>query len=84
MSLYKDPHFTFGFAEDRKIRRFHLEGIDAGRRVMVFWIDPATEARRSLLATASVGEGRWVDLTEPVLVRAGEAFIAVPQADPQS
>jgi len=25
-----------------------------------------------------VGEGGWVDLGEPVIVQAGEAFIAVP------
>jgi hypothetical protein len=25
-----------------------------------------------------VGEGGWVDLTEPIVVRAGEAFVAVP------
>jgi hypothetical protein len=25
-----------------------------------------------------VGHGGWVDLTEPIIVRAGEAFIAVP------
>jgi hypothetical protein len=26
-----------------------------------------------------LGEGGWVDLTEPIIVRAGEAFIAVPE-----
>jgi hypothetical protein len=31
-----------------------------------------------LLATAIVGEGGWVDLPEPIIVRAGEAFVAVP------
>ena len=28
---------------------------------------------------AGVGEGGWVDLPEPITVRAGEAFIAVPE-----
>ena len=29
--------------------------------------------------TATVGEGGWVDLTEPIIVRAGDAFVAVPE-----
>jgi hypothetical protein len=26
-----------------------------------------------------VGEGGWVDLPEPIIVRAGEGFVAVPE-----
>ena len=78
--LHNDPHFTFRFADDRIIPRFHLEGMDAGRRVSVFKIDPATEERLGLLATAGVGEGGWVDLPEPITVRAGDAFVAVPDS----
>ena len=44
---------------------------------MVFKIDPGTGERLGLLATATVGEAGWVDLPEPITVRAGEAFIAV-------
>jgi len=77
--LYEDPHFTFRFADDRLISRIHLEGIEAGRRVSVFRIDPGTQERLGLLATATVGEGGWVDLPEPIIMRAGEAFIAVPE-----
>jgi hypothetical protein len=32
LPLYRDPHFTFRFADDRIIPRFHLEAADAGRR----------------------------------------------------
>jgi hypothetical protein len=32
ISLYKDPCFTFRFAEDRIIPRPHLEGVEAGGR----------------------------------------------------
>ena len=78
ISLYKDLHFTFRFADDRIIPRFHLDGIEAGRRVSVFNIDPGTGERLGLLATATVGEGGWVDLGESIIVRAGDAFIAVP------
>jgi hypothetical protein len=78
LPLYHDPHFTFRFADDRIIPRFHLEGVEAGRRVSVFKIDPGTGERMGLLATATVGEGGWVDLTEPIIVRAGDAFVAVP------
>jgi hypothetical protein len=76
--LYEDPCFTFRFDDDRLVPRFHLEGVEAGRRVSVFRIDPDTGERLALLATATVGEGGWVDLLEPFIVRAGEAFVAVP------
>ena len=79
LPLYEDPWFTFRFADDRIIPRFHLEGVEAGRRVSVFKIDPGTGERLGLLATATVGEGGWVDLAEPIIVRAGEAFVAVPE-----
>jgi hypothetical protein len=76
LPLYEDPHFTFRFADDRIIPRFHLAGVEAGRRICVIKIDPGTGERLGLLATATVGEGGWVDLLEPIIVRAGEAFIA--------
>jgi hypothetical protein len=83
LPLYHDPHFTFRFADDRIIPRFHLEGVEAGRRVSVFRIDPGTQERLGLLATATIGEGGWVDLPEPIIVRAGEAFVAVPEPAPR-
>ena len=77
--LYQDPWFTFRFADDRIIPRFHLEGVQAGRHVSVFRIDPGTGERLWMLATATAGEGGWVDLAEPIIVKAGEAFVAVPE-----
>ncbi len=76
--LYHDPHFTFRFTDDRIISRFHLEGVEAGQCVSVFKIDAGTGERLGLLATAAVGEGGWVDLPVPVVMKAGDAFIAVP------
>ena len=76
--LHQDPWFTFRFADDRIIPRFHLEGVEAGRRVEVFRIDPGTGERLGLLVTATVGDGGWVELDEPIIVRAGEGFIVVP------
>jgi hypothetical protein len=78
MVLHEDPHYTFRFADDRVIPRFHLDGAPAGTPVSVYRIDPVTEERRELLTTATVGEGGWVDLAEPLRVRAGGAFVAVP------
>jgi hypothetical protein len=80
-ALYEDPWFTFRFADDRIIYRFHLEGIEAGRKISVCKIDPGTGERLCLLAMATVGEGGWVDLGKPIMVRAGDAFIAEP--DPE-
>jgi hypothetical protein len=81
--LHHDPHFTFRFADDRIIPRFHLEGVEAGRRVSIFKIEPSSGERLGLLATANVGEGGWVDLLEPIIVRAGGAFIAVSELPPR-
>ncbi|HYT88918.1 MAG TPA: hypothetical protein VEL76_09430 [Gemmataceae bacterium] len=78
LPLDEDPWFTFRFADDRIISRFHLEGVEAGRRVTVYKIDPGSGERLGLLATATAGEGGWVELREPIIVRAGEAFVAVP------
>jgi len=78
ISLYQDPWFTFRFADDRLISRFHMEGIPDGRRVLVFKIDSATGERIALAATTAQ-EGGWVNLVEPIVMRAGESFIAVPE-----
>jgi hypothetical protein len=78
LPIYHDPWFTFRFANDRIIPRFHLEGVSPGSQVSVFKINPATEEWLGLLATAMVGDGGWVDLLQPIIVRAGEGFIAVP------
>jgi hypothetical protein len=83
LPLYKDAGFTFRFADDRIIPRFHLEGVEAGRRIEVFKIDAGAGKRLGLLATAAVGDGGWVDLAEPIIVWAGEAFIAVPETAPR-
>jgi hypothetical protein len=79
LPLYEDPHFTFRFADERTIPRIHLEGVEAGRQVSLFKIDPGTGERLVLLTTATVGEGGWVVLTEPIIVQAGDAFVAVPE-----
>ena len=79
-TLYEAPWYTFRFADDRIIPRFHLEGVEAGWRISVIRIDPGTGERLGLLTTATVGNGGWVDLSEPIIVKAGEAFIAVPEA----
>ena len=77
--LYHESHFTFRFADDRIIPRFHLEGLDVGRRISVFKIDLRTDVPLGLLATAIVGDGGWVNLMEPIIVKAGDAFIAAPE-----
>jgi hypothetical protein len=81
LPLYEDPQFTFHFTDSRTISRFHLEGVKASRRVRVFRIDPGTGERLGLLAFETVGEDGWVDVAEPIIVQAGEAFIVVPEKE---
>ena len=78
MNLYRDAHYTFRFADDRVIPRFHLDGVGTGRRVTVFALDPESDARGRVLAKAVAGEGGWVELAEPLIVRAGGGFVVVP------
>jgi len=44
-NLYHDPWFTFRFAEDRIIPRFHLDGVLPGSQISVIKIDPDTGQR---------------------------------------
>jgi hypothetical protein len=78
LPLYRETYFTFHFADDRIISRFHLDGIEYGRRISVFRLDPLTGERLNPIATATAGENGWVNLSEPIVVRAGEGFVAVP------
>ena len=55
--LHRDPHYTFRFADDRLVPRFHLEGVEAGVRVSVIRTDPATDVRFALLTTRLTGDG---------------------------
>ena len=80
LPLYRDPHFTFRFASDRLVPRFHLDGVEPGTPVFVFAIDPESGARLGLIAAAVAGDGGWVDLAEPLVVRAGGGFVAVPDS----
>ena len=75
--LHRDPHFVFRFAADRLVPRFHVAGVEPGRRVVVYRLDPATGDPREKLADAVAGADGWVDLPEPLVVRAGEGFVAV-------
>ena len=77
LPLYEDPCFTFRFGDDRLVPRIHLEGVETGTRVSVFKTDVTTGKRINLLTTAIAGEGGWVDLPEPLTVRAGDELVAV-------
>src|SRR5262249_47834991 len=79
LPLYHDPHFTFRFADDRLLPPFPPEGGEAGRRGAVIRVGGGTGARPGQLTTAAPGGGCWVTLAEPITMRAGEAFIAVPE-----
>jgi hypothetical protein len=79
LPLYHDPCFTFRFADDRIIPRFHLEGVSPGTQISVIRVNPETGERVGLLATATAGDGGWVDLPQPITVKAGEAFIALSE-----
>ena len=50
----------------------------------VYKIDPKSGERLGLLATARVGDGGWVDLPEPIIVRAGTALMTSQTATARS
>ena len=77
--LFRDPHFTFRFAEDRLVPRFHLDGVAPGTHVSVFKLDPGSGAPGELLARAGCGADGWVELRSPLIVRAGGGFAVVPE-----
>lgn len=78
--LYRDPVFTFRFEEDRLIDRFHLEGVGAGLRVTLFrWQADISHQAGPELARCVVGEGGWVTLSPPMVMRAGEGFVVSVQ-----
>src|SRR5262245_64459520 len=33
LPLYRDPHSTFRFAEDRRVGRFHFDGVEPGTHI---------------------------------------------------
>ena len=77
LPLYRDPHYTFRFAEDRLVDRFHLDGVEPGTSVSVYAIDLAAGECPEPIAEAVAGDGGWVNLPEPLVVRAGGGFVAV-------
>ena len=78
MPLYRDHGFTFRFAGDRLVPRFRLEGVKARQRNTVFGLDAGTGNRCEVLGKATAGDGGWVGLAEPLVVRAGGGFVAAP------
>jgi hypothetical protein len=65
----------------RIVRRIQLEGVQVGQPIAVFRIDPETGAKRGLLVKATMSNGGWVDFPEPIIVKPGDAFIAVPEPE---
>ena len=76
--LFRDPHYTFTFADDRLITRVHLDGVPAGTRVRFDRLPSGTGS----LGTAVMGDGGWVDLPAAMVVRAGDGFTATPLGGP--
>ena len=58
LPLYHDSWFTFRFADDRIIPRFHLEDVLPGTHVSVIKINAETGERLGLLATGLSGIGQ--------------------------
>ncbi|HEY1189938.1 MAG TPA: hypothetical protein VGE74_19975 [Gemmata sp.] len=77
--LYRDARFTFRFAEDRIVPRFHLAETLPGTPVTVFALDSAGDEPGARLAQAVCGAGGWVELAAPLIVRASGGFVVVPK-----
>ena len=69
--LYRDPGFAFRFADDRLIDRVHLDGVAAGTPVTLTDLHTG-----DVLAEGVAGDGGWVPLAPPLVVRAGGGFMA--------
>ncbi|MBX9681428.1 MAG: hypothetical protein K2X38_21955 [Gemmataceae bacterium] len=78
LPLYRDPHYLFRFADSRIIARIRLEGATAGQRVKLVRVDASTLKQSDVIAEANIGADGWVELAEPLIVHAGEAFVAAP------
>ena len=76
--LYRDPHFTFRFAEARRISRVHVDDVAISTAVEVFAIDPISGERKMRVAVSSVGTDGWIEFAEAIIVEPGDAFIVVP------
>lgn len=72
--LHRDEFYTFTFADDRLVPRFHLDGATEGAAA-VYRLDPATGGPADRLADAVVGPGGWVELSVPLTVRTGDGFL---------
>lgn len=77
LPLYRDPHYLFRFADSRIISRIHLEGANVGQRVKLVRVDASTLTQGDFITEATVGADGWVELAEPLVVHAGNAFVAV-------
>ncbi len=74
IELYRDDDFRFRFAEPRVVGRFHLEGVALGTVVTVRQLRTPGEVVGELLATATVGDGGWVEITPALRVDVTNGF----------
>jgi hypothetical protein len=72
---------AFHIADDSTISGFYLDRVQVGQRFAVLKINPQTGKRLSFLGSATAGENGWVDLEVPIIVKAGDSFIAVPHTE---
>ncbi|MFO0865976.1 MAG: hypothetical protein U0744_15225 [Gemmataceae bacterium] len=81
LPLYRDPHYFFRFDDARIISRVHLEGAKPGLTVKLVRVDPRSMKEGDVIAHAVVEAEGWVEFSPPILVRAGEAFLAIPDGE---
>ncbi len=74
--LYRDPWYTFRFAEARRIPAFHLEDAREGASVAVFRADSVTGLPGERLTDSVVGPGGWVHFAPELIVAAGDVLLA--------
>ena len=74
LPIFREDFYTFRFADDRIIPRFHLPEAAEGTAVIVQRFVGERESNE-VLAEAFVGADGWVELTSPLIVRGGEGFL---------
>jgi hypothetical protein len=80
MELYREPFYRFSFAEARRVKRIHLDGLAARvQRVGLYARDKGNTS--TPLALGHVMADGWVELDRELVMAPGEGFDVYPEEE---